>query len=252
MVKKLFALASVTALTGLVAVTAASGCSSTTTPADNGTDAAQAGDTSKPVTPPKEAGPPDDGATPAAVCPPTTEITSAEIEMQIKWVAPTQVQNVCTQKNLDDLKALFTKGGGSAKFADIKTTLGAQCAGCAFSKKDAANWQVIVEDTNGFISNGTGSCFATVETPECGKAAFEFDVCLKTACNQTDCGMDAAAIKTCTQKAATGAACKGLNTAFGKACPNVQNDFLVCTGTVASIAVLCGGGPDAGLDSSVK
>jgi hypothetical protein len=65
MFKKMFALASVTALTGLVATVAAAGCSSTTTvPADNG---AETGVVTKPKEagmpiPPDETGPPSDGA----------------------------------------------------------------------------------------------------------------------------------------------------------------------------------------------
>lgn len=254
MVKKLFALASVTALTGLMAATAASGCSSTTTSSADTNDAAQSGDTSKPPTPPKDAAPStDDAATAPAVCPSTTEITAADIEMTFKWVAPKPIQNVCTQKNLDDLKALFVKGMGGAKYTEIKTTLGANCAACAFSKKDAANWQLFVEDGIGFISNSTASCLATVENAACGKAAFEFDICLRSVCSQADCGMDQTAISACQKKAVKGA-CKKLSTDFGTACgANLQADLTdKCTGPVADLAVVCGGGPDGGLDSSVK
>jgi hypothetical protein len=65
MFKKMFALASVTALTGLVATVASAGCSSTTTVADNGeTGVVNPGKEGGPVKPPIEAGD-TDTSTPA-------------------------------------------------------------------------------------------------------------------------------------------------------------------------------------------
>src|SRR4051794_22329266 len=101
MVKKLFGLASVTVLTGLVGVITAAGCSSKLyvygdeggveggkilKPGDEGYDKAkdpiraEAGKV--PTDPPIEE--PDPGAT----CPSTTPITAADIDAQLQWKPP--------------------------------------------------------------------------------------------------------------------------------------------------------------------
>lgn len=255
MVKKLFALASISGLTGLMATMAASGCSSTTT-AEDTTDAS-AVDSSKPVTPKEAAA--DDSAVEPAKCPTTDVVTSADIEMQLKWAPPLAPQSACTQQNLDDLKALIIKNGTmGTKFTDIQTTLGATCAACAFSKDTAANWQVYVETTSGgttgFISNRSASCAAQVEGAACGKALFEADICLKAVCSTADCGGDAE-VTACQKKAAgKGGACFDLGQAFIKACPNEATTLAAdgpCANSPAAIAASCGGGPDGGLDASL-
>jgi hypothetical protein len=252
LVKKLFALASISGLTGLLAVSAASGCSSTTTAAADGTDATTGGDTTKVV--PKEAAA-EDTSTGPAICPTTDPITAADIDSQLKWAPPKAPQAVCTQQNLDDLKALIIKNGAAGtKFTDIQTTLGATCAACAFSKDTDTNWQVYVQTTSGFLSNRTSSCAAQVEGEACGKAYFQADICLKIACSATDCGGDAE-VAACQKKAAgTGGACNALGQAFINACPNEKTTFAAdgpCASSPAAIAVTCGGGLDGGLDASL-
>ena len=170
MVKKLFALASISGLSGLMAMTAASGCSSTTT------TAADTPETS--TTPTKEAGTKETGTrrgrdAPETTCPPSGMVTAADIDMVFKWMPPKAPQDVCTQKNLDDLKGLINKSGASGvPFADIKKTLGATCAACAFSQDTDANWQPYVENSKGTLSNRTASCLAQSEGAACGKAYF--------------------------------------------------------------------------------
>jgi hypothetical protein len=234
---------------------AASGCSSTTTTGGDTTDAAAATDATK--TPPKEAAV-EDTSTGPAICPTTDIITSADIDMQLKWAPPKAPQAVCTQQNLDDLKALIIKNGTmGTKFADIKSTIGTTCAGCAFSKDTDTNWQVYIETTGttpGFVSNRTASCAAQVEGAACGKAFFQVDICTKIVCSTTDCGGDAE-VTACIKKAiATGGACNDLDKAFIAACPAAQTTFDAagpCASSPASIAVTCGGGLDGGLDASL-
>ena len=242
MVKKLFALASVTALTGLMAAVAASGCSSTIVDV---TPVTEAGPDVK-VTP-KDAGKdPDPEETGAATCPTTTPVTAADIGLS--WVAPGAPQNVCTQKNLDDLKALFAAGKGSAKYTDIETTLGATCGPCVFTAKAGPRWGLLVkEGANVIADNSLGACFGAISTPECGKARFEIDSCLDIACPQTDCGTD---LKICNTKALKGA-CKSFVTPYTKACPDEQTLIDNCTNFTRIIEVTCGGGPDGGLDSGI-
>ena len=243
MVKKLFALASVTALTGLMAAVAASGCSSSTVV--DATPLTEAGPDAK--VPPKDSGKePDPEETGAATCPTTTPVTEADIGLT--WVAPGAPQSVCIQKNLDDLKALFAAGKGSAKYTDIEKTLGTTCAPCVFTAKAGPRWGLLVKDgANVIADNSLGACFGALSTAECGKARFEIDSCLEIACPQTDCGTD---LKICSTKALKGA-CKSFVTPYTKACPDEQTLLDNCTNFTRIIEVTCGGGPDAGLDSGI-
>jgi hypothetical protein len=244
MVKKLFALASVTALTGLMAAVAASGCSSSTVV--DTTPTTEAGPDVK--TTPKDATvEPDDAEPPGpGTCPTTTPVTAADIGLT--WVAPGPPQDVCSQQNLDDLKALFDAGKGSAKYTDIEKTLGTTCAPCVFTASKGARWGLIIKDGANIVAdNSSGSCFGQLSTAECGKATFELDACTDIACPQTDCGTDTQA---CATKAGKGA-CKSFVTAFQTACPDAQTLIDNCTNFVRIIEVSCGGGPDGGKDSSL-
>src|SRR5688572_20987431 len=105
MVKKMFVLASVTALTGLMAAVTASGCSSDSgggeTPGvpEGGAPDVKT-DTKKPPTEEPETGP--------GTCPPEGTVTAADIDKALTWLAPAPIQSVCTQQNIDDFKKLFT------------------------------------------------------------------------------------------------------------------------------------------------
>ncbi len=252
MVKKLFALASVTALTGLMAAVAASGCSSTKVEdvtVDSG--GSSSGDAKLDTKKDQE---PEDSAPPVTTCPSgsaTNQITAADIEAQLKWLPPAPVQTVCTQQNIDDLKALFKSApaGGGVKFADIKTSLGTACAACAFSPIKGPTWQIFVEDTAGAIDNRTGSCFAQLENADCGKKRFQWESCLDAACPETDCGKDK--VQACTQKSQKGA-CKDLTDSYAKACPNEGDILPLCGNIFSAIAVSCSGGRDAGIDASTN
>ena len=243
MIKKIFALASVTALTGLVASVSAAGCSSTTTAQDNsdtGVVPNEAGDAKKQ---PFEAGPePEAGPT---TCPTTAEITTTEIETSFKWMPPGAAQSVCGQKDVDALRDLFAKGMGSAKYSEIKTALGATCGACAFTKETATKWGLFIEDAAGKIAfdNSHGACEAIIDNDACGKADAEFSVCLDQAC--VDCA-DQTATDACFSKAAKGA-CKAVGAAGAKAC---TVDPAPCDSVLSLLAIVCGGGVDGGLDAS--
>ena len=267
MVKKLFGLASVTVLTGLVMAVSAGGCSSTqiyTYPEEAGLPpktvvvdppptptSTSTTPTPVPTVDPKpdagkkpapDAGDTDSGPGPGGVCPTTTPITAAEIDAQLNWKAPAAFTNVCTQQNIDDLKLLFKNApaGGGVKFADIKTSLGATCAACAFSPIAGATWQVFVEDAVGAVDNRTGSCFAQRSGAACGKARFRWETCLDTACSPVDCG--AGSIQVCIAKAQKGA-CSALTTDYAAACPNEAADLPPCGNIFGAIATSCSGGP---------
>jgi hypothetical protein len=244
MVKKLFALASVTALTGLISAVAASGCSSTTevpggTPETGAPDVKADAPKVKPDAEDIDSGP--------ATCPSTDPI--AEADLGLNWLPPRAIETVCTQQNIDDLKALFKKSPTGVKFADIKTSLGATCSACVFSPVKGPNWQVIVEDGSGALDNRTGSCFAQLENADCGKKRAVWEACLDAACPEAECGADK--VQACAQKSQKGA-CKDLTEVYAKACPNETEHLPICGNIFSAIAVSCSGGADAGIDASTN
>lgn len=265
--RKLFMVASIAAVAGVLTTTAVPGCSSTTEEPATVTDAGGVTDTS--VKPPKETGPEPEVDTGPAVCPPTTPITEADFPR--KWMPPGAIESVCDQDAIDRLKAAFKGATMGLKFSDIKTTLGAPCAACVFSPvgTDAAlatTWSVYVETSAPgaaavtAIDNRTASCFARLTTPACGKARSLFEGCLRAACAKStdtfdNCKTDSDVTK-CTPKAIMGA-CKGLTDAYDTACglsaaPSKEQDLIASCNIYASIAYSCAGGPDAGvpIDSS--
>lgn len=270
MVKKLFGVASVTVLTGFVVAVSAAGCSSThifsyvdeggteggkavLKPGDPGYDPALDptidGGKKPPVKADASQPDPEPDAGPGGMCPTTAVITAADIDAQLQWKAPAAFTNVCTQQNIDALKNLFKNApaGGGVKYADIKASLGATCAACAFSPLTGATWQIFVEDNAGAIDNRTGSCFAQRSGAACGKARFRWESCLDAACTEADCGGNG--VQACTTKAQKGA-CAGLTTDYAKACPNEAVDLPICGNIFASIAASCSGGPGNTIDTT--
>ena len=131
------------------------------------------------------------------------------------------------------------------KYADIKLSLGAACASCAFSPKAGPKWQVFVEDAGGAIDNRTGSCFAQRSGTPCGQARFRWETCLDIACPEVDCG--AGGVQTCIVKAQKGA-CLGLTNTYAAACPNEATDLPICGSIFGAIATSCSGGPGNTID----
>ena len=242
MVKKMFALASVTALTGLIAAVAASGCSSTTT-VDNPPAEAGLTDTKVEAAVKKDADPVE---AEAATCPKATPITAADIGLT--WIAPGAPQSVCDQSNLDALKKVFADGKGSAKYTDIEKSLGATCGACVFTQVKGTRWGVILKDgANIAGDNSSGSCAGQNAGAACGKAAFELDACGDLACPQTECTDQQA----CFKKAfAAKGPCGTFAASYRTDCAAL--DTTACDNFIKTIVASCGGGPEGGtLDASL-
>jgi hypothetical protein len=246
---RLFVMLSLAGLTGVLAGSAAAGCSSEPT----GVEPIEAGTSDAPLDVkkvPLEAAPEEMPEAGPETCPPTTPILAADLT---KWQPPGPIQDVCTQENVDALKAAFTASTtGSVKFTDIKTALGAACSGCVFSplNNDAGatpNWSVFVETGTGAFDNRTASCFARLKDETCGRTRSQFEFCLRLACKMPDCATDAD-VKTCKTKVQSGA-CKAITDAYVAACPN-ESQLLDACNLYASIADSCSGGADAGIDAA--
>ncbi len=215
MVKKLFALASVTALTGLMTAVAVAGCSSTTVQATDG-DAAVAptGDGGK-VVPKKDATADEDSGEPASgTCPTLDKIDATALP----WKAPFKSVGACTAKELSDL-VTFIDTNSSAKYADWKKTVtGASCSKCMFGKEADATWKPLLEDASGqLVGLNVGGCIAIASGAEkCGQSYQNWFDCRFEAC--TDCpNGDTAALQKCLSAASKGA-CKPAFDAVGTVC----------------------------------
>jgi hypothetical protein len=229
MVKKLFALASVTGLSGLVIAVAAAGCSSTTTiPGDVPDTGATPTDSGKgkETTPPKGD---DDDTTEAgpATCPSTDPVAAADLP----WMPPTPTKvGACTQAQLDEFNKFLTDNPTTtnAQFIDhIKKSSPTTCGACVVTDAAAATWGPLPSSNGDLVTINIGSCFSLVSGKEaCGKAIQnEFD-CEFVACG--DC-TDDTAFDSCRTKSQKGA-CK----------PYVSGIATACNGVPATVDDACG------------
>jgi hypothetical protein len=180
MTKKLFALASVTALTGVVAAGTAAGCSSTTV-VDNP-------ETGTPDTGVKETGKTDTGSssgdpdTGPGTCP-TTEVIDATT---FPWKPPTLAPGSCTEAELDAFVAFVEKTDDPQKWKDGTWTTNPACRDCVFAK-ETTTWAPLILNASGQLAElNVGGCIAIASGKEaCGKAYQQWRTCYLEAC--TDC-----------------------------------------------------------------
>jgi len=203
MVKKLFALASMTALTGVVAAASAAGCSTTVTDV-GGTDGGGTPETSTGTDsgPKKDSGPVVEEDTGPGTCPTPDAIDAT----QLPWKSPTRAPGSCTQAELDAFVAKFdTDQDLAAAKASITNTA---CRDCIFAK-DGATWAPLVENASGQVAVlNVGGCIAIASNKDaCGKAYQQWVDCRFEACGECPDG-DSNAFQKCLSAASKkGAAC---------------------------------------------
>lgn len=247
MLKKMFALATMAAITGLGASVAISGCSTTTTEVtDSDSGAAKdAGKKDSSVAPEEDAGEPASG-----VCPKDGDVTEQDVQGAFDgpWKGPGAPKNVCTQTDIDKVRALF-KASQSVTFKDMKAALSANCASCVFTPNSAATWGMLVEFTDGVYQN-YAACYAVATNDGCGKNLAYFDICLNAVCDEADCG-STQAVSACQKKAAA-AGCKTFTQGVQTSCGDNGLTTIdeKCGNIFQLMAVTCGGGLDAGLDAA--
>ncbi len=194
MVKKLFALASVTALSGLVVAVSAAGCTTTTTEED---PVVEAGATETGTVTPKDAGKKDVEVDDTPACPPADEIDATKLP----WKSPTKQPGACTQADLDALVA-FVSTDTSGDTSKWKTSItDAECKACVFAV-DGATWAPLIENAKGQLAMlNVGGCFAIHSGNDaCGKAYQNWFDCGFEACGEC-AGDDSAALNKCRQNA---------------------------------------------------
>ncbi len=217
MVKKLFALASVTALAGLVSAVAVAGCSSDSNDAGPGSPDAST-DAPKEAKPPVEAGPDEDTS-----CYKDDPVDTSDVAYK-----PARIQaGKCSAdviKKIDDL----IKANQNASFDDLKAELVSKesqgCADCVFGLESGDKWAPILTNDDGskvVDINGGGCVEALSGKTECGKAFQEWSACLDTAC--ADC---ADADQSQCAKDVQQSACSKQTDELGAKCGNNVNAFL--------------------------
>ena len=236
MVNKLFALASVTALAGLVSAVAVGGCSETVvenpvTP-DSGTDGGKVKGDAAP--------PDDDDDTDEPLCYKEDPVDVSEVPYKAGNVVPGACKSTI-EKTIKDFIDNNKQGTWDDLKAEISSKESAACASCVFSKDTDAKWAPIVQVESGAASINVGGCIGVVSKSDaCGEAAFKWDLCLNAVCKDCEQG------STCGQDA-QGTACKAASEEFGKECGNNAQSYLnACGNLFKAIAVQCSGEPDAG------
>lgn len=247
--KKLFALASFTAVAGAFVAASSAGCSSSSTTTTTTTDGGKDG--KAPPPPPAntdDGGGMDSGPT---TCPDTTPITSADIDSQIGWKPPAAINTSCTDADIAKLNSAFNNTANKTYddvIKDITASIGAgNCLNCIVTDKTAANWGVLVKDTMGALPN-FGACYAGFpgSNAACGKANEYLEICVLTACQ--GCA-DQNSFDACTQSKGIAKACADPIKTLQTACASVtgidQTDSAInkaCGDIVDGASTLCNGG----------
>jgi hypothetical protein len=235
MVKKLFALASVTALTGLVSAVAAAGCSSTTeetTTGDSGGGDAKA-DTGK-----KDGSSSGDPEEDAATC---KKAGASFTPPTINPPAASQNLAACSDGVLDALADACSKepeGAGCKTARELAAN--SACADCIFGAKTDANWKMIIlqpGETPAARYNQSGCIDLAGGVPDCGKKYFTVVSCFDTFCS--DC--TGAEEQACQKDVASGSGeCKTylIDQACGNALDTVEKTCFPGEQTDAAIKTL--------------
>lgn len=239
MVKKLFALASVTAVAGLSAAAAASGCSSSTTTIEEDGGIAETGRRDR-----QELEEEDED------CPINVAITVKDMDDQIGWKKAVAAPGACTTADITQIEANFQDPSLESYF-DLGKGVSASCVACVISKDTDDTWQPIVgtADDNGqtgFLN--FGACFGQLEGDDCGKSLQYEQFCYNVACNR--CATTRAARDLCVDRASTGM-CSDFGDRTTGACPDIRNSANRCSSIYDAMATLCGGDGDAGVDAGL-
>lgn len=153
---------------------------------------------------------------------------------------------VCTQQNIDALKALSTRSSGGSggelqRYQDRPRRDVRRLRGLGGQRPDLAGLR---RGRDWRDRQPNGACFAQVTGGACGprygavcgRARFRFEQCLEAACPASDCG--SGGTQACHQKAQK-SACKEVTTAYAAARTNEVDLITRCGNLYGSIATSC-------------
>lgn len=185
MVKKIFALASVSALAGMMSTVAGTGCSSK----DEG------GAAKPPVTTPDGGGGKDNGTKvgtdgggnePDETEAPTTCIAKDPIDQtKFPYTKALKSPGACSEKDLDELAKFFKDKAGAEdiKMSDWAAVVPEACAKCVFSDGKGDSWTPILTKDDKLDDVNRGGCIEIVSGKQaCGEAYQQATECRMTAC----------------------------------------------------------------------
>jgi hypothetical protein len=185
MTSKIFALASVMALTGLVSTVAIAGCSTK----DEAGAKVVAGDAQPPVTLGPDGGGIAEGdgggGGGSSGCMQTNAIDATKFPYQPAKKQP----NACSQKELDSLTGYFTDQARKQQdisVLDWRKTVSDGCAQCAFSDEGETNWAPILTKGDKLDDVNRGGCIEIASGKQsCGQAYQQVAECRLAACTDT-------------------------------------------------------------------
>ena len=243
MLKKLFALAGVSALTGLPAVTGAAGCTTETIEAAPKDDAGTTDANEPPVLASDNGG--DD------ICYKDDPFDATTIPYEKARVLP----GTCGANLPKVLDLLFANPQltADALHDGLADQISQACADCAVAPDDGEGWAPVVWD-GVELNENLGGCLEVVSGSEdCGRAYTQWMGCLNTVCSKCSTQAEVAACNQNTQSTACSDATQTLTSACGN---NVNSYISACfpagkPGLYQSIIKFCGGTPasDAGSDA---
>ncbi|MBX3212276.1 MAG: hypothetical protein KF850_09610 [Labilithrix sp.] len=248
MVKKLFALASVTALAGIVSAVGAAGCSETVVE-DSPTDAGSPDTGAK-----KDAAPPDEEPEPDPTC-----LTKDPVDMSGEpYKTALKSPGACTSDEQTTLTAYFkakVDANEDVKVSEWSKEVSDDCAKCIFSDGTGDTWGPIITKDDKIDTVNQGGCYEIATGKEsCGRAFQQYTACRIDAC-LVDCKTQeefTACIQD--QDAIYQGPCSATITAVQKECGNnLQGALTACKNTawtfdapIKSQCVTGGGQADAG------
>jgi hypothetical protein len=182
MVKKLFALASITGLTGLVTAITAAGCSSTEVVQGGSPDAT----TDAPKTTPKDTGTPVDTDEPAEPSCKAKDVTFTATPIN---PPAAQTKTACSDAVIDALATACLEDPASTKDTKCKdaraVAANKTCVDCVFGTKTDTEWKVInIEEGKSAQFNQAGCIDHITTVPGCGGAYITILRCANTFCPQ--------------------------------------------------------------------
>lgn len=249
MLKKLIALAGITALSGLGSAVMVSGCTTEeVVPADG--DSGTATDAGR-----RDATPAGDGGATAEICP-----SPAPTE-DPPYKAAQNRQTTC-KANIGAYIEAYIDANASATFKDLENAIaadtantgGAPCATCIFTTEDGASWGPIVyagDGSSGGAFFNYGSCFekAPGGSAACGKAIQSSEFCIDSVCSDEDCGSENAktqCVQTTLADTETGCGRFDVQGGCGSA---IQSLNTLCGSGIDVIKVMCAQAGDAGANT---
>jgi hypothetical protein len=252
MVKKFFALAGFTALSGLVFTVTSVGCSSSSNSGTSGEPAEAGGDAKPKDSSTPDIGTGDDDSGTGTTCPDTTPVKSADIDSQIHWKGPAAIASPCTGADIQNLQKQFDDTNNKT-YDDIVKNFnppsGAACKSCVVTPGTSATWGPIVQLDATTTFGNFGACFGRFpgSSPDCGKAIEYLNLCLDTACQ--DCASQTA-FDNCTGSKGASTACAAPVKDLQTACAAVLTDISdnnsainkACNDIIDAASTLCAGG----------